>query len=174
MKCISDLRNQLTIDPQEVGSHVKYLKSLPIDWDVYLPSHGKNLQRDFVWNIEQKRALIDSIIVGRHIPHLAIINIIDPNDNQKDINQIIDGKQRLSSIFEFIDDKFTIVLEGDEYLYSELPIDYRNAISRYHIRYYVVNELWGKPITDDEKITWFKFINFAGTPQDVKHIESLK
>lgn len=174
MKNISDLRNQLTINPQEVGSSIKYLKRTPFDWDVFLPSRGKNLQRDFVWNIDQKRALIDSIIVGRHIPHLAVINIIDPNNESKDINQIIDGKQRISTIFDFIDDKFSIVLEGDEYLYSELPNDYQRAISGYHIRYYVVNEPWGKPITDDEKINWFKFINFAGTPQDVKHIESLK
>lgn len=28
-------------------------------------------------------------------------------------------------------------------------------------------------ITDLQKITWFKFINFAGTTQEVEHLNSL-
>ena len=174
MKSISELRNKLTIDPQEISSSIKYFKKLTIDWDVFLPTIGKNLQRDFVWTIEQKRSLIDSVIVGRYIPHLAVINIIDPKDEQKDINQIIDGKQRLSTIFDFIDDKFTIIIDDKEWFFSELPSDYKIAITYSHIRYYVVNEEWKKRITDEDKINWFKFINFAGTPQDIEHLNTLK
>lgn len=37
----------------------------------------------------------------------------------------------------------------------------------------VVNELYKNTITDEDKITWFKFLNFAGTPQDVEHINNL-
>jgi hypothetical protein len=60
MKSISELRNKLTIDPQEISSSIKYFKKLTIDWDVFLPTIGKNLQRDFVWTIEQKRSLIEN------------------------------------------------------------------------------------------------------------------
>ena len=60
-----------------------------------------------------------------------------------------------------------------EYLFNELPQDYQQAINYFHFRYYVVNEPWGKPMTDQQKINWFKFINFSGTPQDAEHLRSL-
>jgi hypothetical protein len=66
-----------------------------------------------------------------------------------------------------------LIVEGKEYLFSELPNDYQQAIDHFYFRYYVVNEQWDKRITDEQKISWFKFINFAGTPQDEEHLNSL-
>ena len=173
MKTVRELQKVLDFSPSELSSSIRYFKRLDIDWDVYLPSLGKNLQRDFVWNLEQKRELINSVLVGRHIPHCAIINRINTEDERRDVHEIIDGKQRLSTIFSFLEDGFTIVLEGKEYLFSELPEDYQRAITHFNFRYYVVNEDWDKRLTDQDKISWFKFINFAGTPQDKEHINSL-
>lgn len=174
MKPLRELRNTFDFYPQEVSSSVSYFFKNKIDWEVYLPTRGFNLQRDFVWNLDQKRELIYSMLIGRHIPHCAIINIVDPNNENEDIWQVIDGRQRLTTIQLFLLDEFTIELEGKEYLFSELPNDYQIAINRFYFRYYVVNEEWGKPITDEQKISWFKFINFAGTPQDKQHLEKLK
>lgn len=174
LKPLRDIQINFDLFPQEQSSGIKYFKKLNIDWDVYLPSRGKNLQRELVWTIEQKRELIWSVLLHRHIPHCAIINTIDKENEGKDIYLIIDGKQRLSTIFDFMDDKFTIVLEDQEFLFSELPADYQRAINLYHFRYYIINEPWEKRITDDQKIAWFKFINFAGTPQDKEHIKSLE
>lgn len=173
MKTVKELRNQLDFYPQEISSQVRYFFRQNIDWDVYLPTRKKYLQRPFVWNIDQKMELINSVLIGRHIPHCAIVNIVDPNDNHKDILQIIDGKQRLSTLFDFINDKFTLEIDGFGFLFSELPSDYQQAINCFHFRYYIVNEPFDKPMTDQQKINWFKFINFAGTPQDAKHLQSL-
>jgi hypothetical protein len=79
----------------------------------------------------------------------------------------------LSTIFDFIDEKFDIVLEGESFFYSELPPDYKLAVSNYEFRYYIVNEEYETRITDEQKISWFKFINFAGTPQDKEYLDSL-
>jgi uncharacterized protein with ParB-like and HNH nuclease domain len=178
MKSLNEIRYSFDLNPQEQSTSVKYLKrnskDIEIDWDVYLPTINKNLQRDFVWDIEQKRELIWSILLGRHIPHLAIINSICDENFNKDKYLIIDGKQRLSTIFKFIDDEFSILIEGSEYLFSELPNDYKNAILNYYFRTYMVNEQFDNRITDQDKINWFKFINFSGTPQDKEHLESLK
>ena len=175
MKSIKDIRSDFNLSPEEVSSRLKYFKTFDIDWNVFLPTKCKNLQRDFVWTLDQKRELVWSVLIGRHIPHCAIINSINPDDERKDRYLIIDGKQRLSSIFDFMDDKFTIEIENKEYLFSELPNDYQTAINVYSFRYYVVNEPWEikNRITDDQKIAWFKFINFAGTPQDKEHLNSL-
>lgn len=173
MKELKEIRGSFDLYPQELSRQIKYLRILDIDWNVYLSTKGKNLQRDFVWTLEQKRELIWSLLIGRHIPHCAMINSINVEDENKDKYLVIDGKQRLSSIFDFTDNKFTIEIEGNEYLFSELPNDYQTAINSHHIRYYVVNEPWNTRITDDQKIAWFKFINFAGTPQDAVHLDGL-
>ena len=173
MKPLKEIRGSFDLYPQEISSQIKYFRMLDIDWNVYLPTRGKNLQRDFVWTLEQKRELIWSVLIGRHIPHCAIINSINKENENKDKYLVIDGKQRLSSIFDFMDNKFTIEIECKEYFFSELPNDYQTAINYYHFRYYVVNESWDTRITDDPKIAWFKFINFAGTPQDAVHLNGL-
>ena len=173
MKSIKELRSQIDFFPNEISSQIKYFLQQNIDWDVYLPTKKKNLQRGFVWSISQKRELINSILIGRHIPHCAIINIVDPKDDHKDIYQIIDGKQRLSTMAGFYNNVFTIEVVDTEYYFKDLPNDYKLAISSFSFRYYIVNEPFDNPMTDEQKINWFKFINFAGTPQDIKHLKSL-
>jgi len=173
MKTIRQLRNQLDFYPNEVASSIKYFRKNKIDWDVYLEKIGMNLQRDYCWTLTQKRELINSVLIGRHIPHCAIINTISKSNDREDLFLIIDGKQRLSTLFDFVDDKFTLTIDEKEYLFSELPSDYQLAINCYYFRYYVVNEEWDNRITDEQKITWFKFINYAGTPQDIEHLKRL-
>lgn len=173
MKSVRELRLAIDFYPNELSSQLRYFSRQNIDWEVYLPSIGRNLQRDFVWTLEQKRELINSILIGRHIPHCAIVNIVDPSDKSKDILQVIDGKQRLSAMIGFYENKYTILIDGACYFFKDLPEDYQLAISCFHFRYYVVNEPYDTPMTDKQKINWFKFINFAGTPQDAKHLKLL-
>jgi len=173
MKPLQELRVTLQINPVESSSSIKYIARQNLDFDVYLPTRGLNLQRPHVWTIDQKRELIMSMLIRRHIPHCAILNIIDRTNESKEVWQVIDGKQRLSAMIDFYQDKFTIELEGNYYLFSQLPNDYKIAIANHHIRYYVAYEHHEKNISDDDKIAWFKFINFAGTPQDKEHLQSL-
>lgn len=175
MKPIRELRQSLPFLPQVVNSHLKYFcENANIDFDVFLPSKGFNLQRDFVWTIEQKRELIWSILIKRNIPSLALINIITEDSGSDGIFQVIDGKQRLSAMFDFYNNKFTLLIDGKEYYYKDLPTDYQRAIGGYAFSYYLVNEEYNNKITDEQKIQWFMYINFAGTPQDKEHFEKLK
>lgn len=167
MKPLKDIRYKTDFIQQETSCWVKQLNRYNIDFDVYLPSIGMNLQRDFVWNIHQKRELINSILLERRIPHLAAINLLD------DTWQIIDGKQRLSAALDFVNDKFTYVQGGNEYLFSEMPNEYKVAINNFSFRFYTIYENYDKKISDVEKINWFSFINFAGTPQDKDYMEEL-
>jgi len=173
MKEIKELRNVLDFYPQEINSWLKFMVDKQIDFDVFLPTKNKNLQRDFVWDIRQKRELIWSILMNRHIPRMAIINTWSEGDNIEGCYQVIDGKQRLSAMIDFYNNKFQLEVEGNLYFYKDLPEDYQRVIACYAIPYLVVNEDYGNKITDEQKITWFKYINFAGTPQDEEHLKSL-
>ena len=197
MKSLKELRN-FDLNPHESASTLRYFIKQNIDFNVFLPTKGIKLQRDFVWTLEQKRELIMSILIGRHIPHMAIVNIIiddekkytdligrhiphmtkvsiiiDDEKKNTDLYQIIDGKQRLSTMIDFYQNKFTIVIDDIEYYFNDLPDDYQKCISHYHFRYYLINEDYDKPMTDEQKIMWFKFLNFSGTPQDKEHIQKL-
>ncbi len=78
-------------------------------------------------------------------------------------------------MLDFVDDKFTLLVDDEEYLFSQLPEEYRRVIEGYMFPYYIVHEeSAGMPITDEDKITWFKFINFAGTQQEKEHMQSLQ
>jgi hypothetical protein len=133
------------------------------DFDVYLPSKKINLQRDLVWTLDQKRSLIESILIRRSIPPISVILTLD------DVYQVIDGKQRLSAFIEYLQGGFSLC----GYYCDDLPKDYLGQIKRHWICAYRLCE-YDTPVTDDEKIEWFQWINFAGTPQDILHMERLK
>ena len=145
-----------------------------VDFDVYLPTKGINLQRDFCWTLEQKQELILSVIKGVDIQTFTVINYIEDKVKRDTTFKIIDGKQRFSTLLDFIQDKFKIILLGNEYSYSELPNDIKDVIDHFDIHFNQIYEYYDDLISDDIKIAWFEQINFAGTPQDINHLKELK
>lgn len=63
-------------------------------------------QRRSVWNQEYKDYFIDTILLDYPAPAIFIYEEIDPNGVA--IYKVVDGKQRLTTIFEFIDNKYPI------------------------------------------------------------------
>jgi uncharacterized protein with ParB-like and HNH nuclease domain len=174
---LSDVRKSLSFRTQNTSLH--YLSALAdnrygylVDFDVYLPSKGKNLQRDFVWTIEQKQELIFSILKNIKIAPLALIQ----HEDEKGVRtiKVIDGKQRLSTMFSFYRNEFPIVVNGESYFYNDLEETAQKEISMYRVQGDIAYEYFDAMISDDEKIKWFEMINFFGTPQDKSHLENLK
>ena len=148
-----------------------------IDFDVFLPSIGKNLQRPFVWTLFQKQQLILSILKGITIPKVSVVQYKDdigPNPNRTITIKVIDGKQRINTILEFYQNKFPIEWEGNEYYFDDLDKWGKYEISSFTILGDVAYEYPDRRITDEDLIGWFEQINFSGTPQDIDHINSLK
>lgn len=142
-----------------------------IDFDVFLPTKGMNLQRPFCWTLEQKQQLIISLLKGIYVPKLAIL--VAANDNKNHVYQIIDGKQRLNAMLSFMRDEFPIVFECREYLFSQCEKEIQFAIKTYSPQCEVAYFYDDDPISDDAKVQWFQQINFAGTPQDTEHLNHL-
>jgi len=106
-----------------------------IDFEVYLPDYGKNLQRDFVWSLKQKQELIKSMIVERNIP--PIYAIIKDVTGENESIQIIDGKQRLSTILSFLRDGFLIPILGKKMLFSQLDSDFKYRIAHFYLDFMI-------------------------------------
>jgi hypothetical protein len=147
-----------------------------IDWNVFLPSKGKNLQRGFIWTLKQQQELILSVLKGITI---APITVIQYRDDRKQIQEkvttykIIDGKQRLSTLIRYVNNIFPITYRGFDIFFTKLTIQAQREITQC-IRANIAYEYHDAMISDDDKIAWFEMINFAGTPQDKKHLDYLK
>ena len=127
---------------------------ITIDWDVYLPTKKMNLQRPFVWNLQQKQELIFSIFKGIQLPPISVIQY--RNDNKKLIYKIIDGKQRLSTIISFVKNEFPITWNQHQYFFDDLDHSIKGEFL-YHgtIRSNIGYEYDDQLISDDDKIKWF-------------------
>lgn len=65
-----------------------------------------DFQRNTVWSNKQKSYLIDTILRGYPIPEIYMQEIIYESGESEYL--IVDGKQRITSILEFMDDKFKL------------------------------------------------------------------
>jgi hypothetical protein len=80
-----------------------------------------------IWSNDKKKLLIDTIINGFDIPKFYFNYFIEQNNvlNPKEsLYAVIDGKQRLEAIFDFLNNKFT--LDSQFIYYSNSNIDLRN------------------------------------------------
>jgi hypothetical protein len=158
-----------------------HLREKGLDFDVFMPTFGINLQRPLVWEkdaIEKglnqyhhHRILIESIFgyndIGRFVIHKKFVDY-EPYL----IYQVVDGKQRINAIYDFIDNKFGVIRGGIEYFYRDIPIRdrrrFQNTIANVA---YVGTE--HTILSDQDLVNLFLNTNIAGVPQDSNHIQKL-
>lgn len=107
-------------------------------------------QRHSVWSTEQQSLLIDSILKNIPIPPIFLRESIDKKG--KTTFEVIDGKQRLTSIFRFIDNEISTADDDNDALH--------------------VGELAGLKISDlEEGDTFEEFLSeFWGYPLPVEYV----
>jgi hypothetical protein len=155
------------------------------DFDVFLVKYGRNLQRDYCWELFQQQELIMSIIMNRHIPPITVVKYSMPylkevimirglSDEEiyKPRYQIIDGKQRLLTHKKFIENEFSIEgSDGEKYYFKDLPENYKNHIQGYAYSCCEFIYKYYGDATDDDLVDLFKWCNFAGTLQEKDYME---
>lgn len=103
-------------------------------------------QREFVYNDEQREAVIDTVRKGFPL-NVMYWAVRDDGDFE-----IIDGQQRTISICQYVNNDFSY----NGLTFHNLEDDEREQILDYELTIY---ECSG---TDSEKLEWFKTINIAG------------
>lgn len=152
--------------------HMIKNKNLVFDYDVFLPDYGFNLQRDLVWTLEQKQECILSVLKGLSLGNFHFL-IID-SENRNETVQVIDGKQRLNAIFDFINRKFAINVKGVDYYFDNLSDYAKQRIYNFAPTGDIAYSHTIKVVTDKEKIAWFVHVNFKGTPQDKQYLTKIE
>lgn len=156
-----------------LSESIVYLFRKNLDFDIKL-SDGTSLQRELCWTIEQKQDLILSIVRKQSIPPITVLVKDDYTTYQ-----VIDGKQRLNAIKDFIDNKFPIEIEDESYFLSDFDEISKCAFLNRWLSFNSIYERISKddkiiPYSDKELIEIFEYINFRGTPQDAEHLKLLK
>lgn len=149
-------------NPSHTGLLMKRIPYLTWDFDVYL-DNGKPLQRPLVWTLAQNQAFIESVFRKRHIPPVSLV--ID----DRDLYQVIDGKQRINALLGFNFGHFSIDVGGKYYI-EELPYDWKVYWGNFVLH---ANVVYGE-LTDQQKLQWFDQLNFGGSPQDDEHLAWVK
>lgn len=148
------------------------------NWCPYVIVDGKKqyYQRDFVWSLTEKQLLIESIYNGidcgkviiRKHSWKHVENKVKQGDLEIAFKDIVDGKQRLNCLIEFVQDKFCD-LHGN--YYSDLSDNAQYKFNEYMGFSY--GEL-DESCTDFDVCMTFLTINHAGVHQSVEHIEFVK
>lgn len=122
---LDDLDDDNSIEPNKIDSipnspyptKVNFSRSTPTVFALckqYFDRKTINLapafQREKVWTRKQNSELIESILMGIPLPIMYFF------EDQKGNIQVVDGKQRLNALFEFMKD------DGDGYSLSDLTI----------------------------------------------------
>lgn len=93
----------------------KTTKPMPLGTLNYLNSQGKiwlnpRYQRESVWTRSQKQLLVDSIFRDIDIPKIYFREVADDSGHEF---EVVDGQQRLRSVFEFMADEFPMATDAD-------------------------------------------------------------
>lgn len=92
-------------------------------------------QRKNVWSLKKKQALLDSLIRRYYVPKL-VIRVVRLSEDRT-VNEVIDGQQRITAVQEFFDDKIRlpkslgdISAELPGKLYSQLNSDMKRFMDK--------------------------------------------
>jgi hypothetical protein len=150
-----------------------------LNWNPYVfQADGSRFhyQRNFCWGLEEKQNLIESIynnisigrIIVRERGYKWIKTQIENGNQDVAFKDIVDGKQRINAIIEFMMDKWP---DKSGYFYSEF--------SAYAIHKFLDHQLLGyasldENATDKDVIECFLKTNFAGVPMSADHINYVR
>ena len=125
-------------------------------------------QRNMVWDMQRRSLLIESLMLRIPIPAFYF------QEDQQGNKLVIDGLQRLSTIYSYMKDEFE--LKGLQYLknyngyhYSKLPRKYKTRIEETQM---AVNVLDSK-CNDLVKFDVFRRVNTGGIPLNSQEIRNI-
>lgn len=131
-------------------------------------------QRELVWTIEQKQAFVKTLMIGD--VDLCPTLITEPYSKRKGKREyeVLDGKQRMMAVIEYIRGEFSI----DGLYYKDLSLGdvsrLMNATFKYRlIKYYDKKKGFSK-MTIEQKVELFLQINEYGQRVSEEHLDKIK
>lgn len=132
----------------------------------------RGYQRDCCWTLRQKQSLIESIYCNVDCGKIVVrlrsyieIAVLKKAGIEPSFRDVVDGKQRLIAISEFIRDQFTDMWGN---YYSDLSDEAQYKFNCSQVFGYC--EMY-EDTSDEAVLRQFLKMNHGGVPQDPKHLE---
>lgn len=126
-------------------------------------------QREIVWTDKQKQEYILAILKQRAKITPVIIEKLTEQGTV--LYEILDGKQRLTALFDYIDNKYP--LQTGEY-FKDLSAKDMNVITQTRVSYTRITSYKEYDVPLDFKLAYFLEINALGTKITDEHIEKIE
>ena len=126
-------------------------------------------QRELVWTDKQKQEYILAILKQKAKITPVIIEKLTEQGTV--LYEILDGKQRLTALFDYIDNKYP--LQTGEY-FKDLSAKDMNVITQTRVSYTRITSYKECDVPLDFKLTYFLEINALGTKITDEHIEKIE
>ncbi|MCB2287640.1 DUF262 domain-containing protein [Clostridium algidicarnis] len=120
---------------------------------------GSDFQREEVWNRKQQSELIESVLMGLPIPIMYL------SEDKLGNLIVVDGRQRLTAFFEFLDNTFALtelkILDNLSHKkFDQIDPIYQSKIEDYQL----ITQIIKPPTPDTVKFHIFDRVNRGGTP----------
>lgn len=123
-------------------------------------------QRGYVWDQKDKELLLDSIFKNIDIGKFVFIYLSDEEWHKRGFSyEILDGKQRLSTLIEFYENKFSY--KGK--FYNDLSVADRNVFKNH-----IVSEAEVRETNKKMVLKYFLMLNRTGKSMDKSHLEDVE
>lgn len=171
--------NSLDIMPENVKEESNFVKDplrlshMATDMSSLLRYHFNGdvnynppYQRDLVWDLKDKELLIDSVFKGVSIGAFAFVKLdFSSLKENEPYLEILDGKQRLTTLAEFYADGF------------KYRGKYFSEMSKSDKRYFMASLVslgMASNLSEKEKIRYFLDLNTKGRPQSEDHLNKVR
>ncbi len=152
------------LEQHQVADFLEWNRSKSLSLDPYF-------QRRRVWTHSAKVDLIDTILRGFPMPKVYLRQKIDLN-SMASRREVVDGQQRLSTIFEFANDKIVLNKRAREFSglkYSDLEAEHQEAFLSYPI---AVEQLVNA--SNDDVLEVFARLNSYTLPLNAQELRHAK
>lgn len=152
-------RNPLNLSfaKEKLSSQLHRIYNWGVDFDV-------EYQREYVWDMQDKVDLIDSILKNYDIGKFVyVFKGYDCDDEE--YYEILDGKQRLSTIRDFYEDRFSY---HGKYFSDLSRLDQNMILDR------AIDVAEVEDVTLEQKLEYFVRLNTKGKVMDKEHIAKIE
>jgi Uncharacterized conserved protein len=125
---------------------------------------GAEYQREYVWGHDEQQTFLRVLISGFPIGSVALAKAPDWGDCDGPYIEVVDGKQRLTTLKMFINNEIPIVIDGLEIYWFELSRAEQLCFGRPVLSAVILDDA-----TEKDRIDYFVAVNFTGVPQSEAH-----
>jgi hypothetical protein len=125
---------------------------------------GAEYQREYVWGEEEQQTFLRVLISGFPIGSVALAKAPDWDASDGPYIEVVDGKQRLTTLKMFINNEIPIVIGDEEIFWFEFSRAEQLSFGRPTLTAVILDDA-----TTKDRIEYFIAVNFTGVPQSEEH-----